>query len=93
MNMFEELNTEGEVRLILTIIFQACIDSDTDWLVSKKCVNLLDLIPKNILSNSLGINTDYVTSEQLSSFLATKSRDGVYRSMVCRKLYGSSSIY
>lgn len=86
MTNITEMSTDGNLRLIISVVLQACIDADSEWLASDRCKYFLDLIPDEVLKRSLGVNASKMASSELSAVLVRRTRDGVFRNFYNRQL-------
>lgn len=79
MTNVTELSQDGNLRLVLALIFKACEDGDTDFLKSGRCIKLLGFIPTNMLQNALNLDIMLVTPRDLSNILVKRVESGFFK--------------
>lgn len=79
MTNVTELSHDGNLRLILAVILQACEDSDREFLLSDRCAKLLSFIPASMFSNALGDGLRDVSTKAMGLELVKKVDSGFFK--------------
>ena len=79
MSNVTELSLDGNLRLMLAVILQACQDGDKEFILGDRCAKILSFIPTSMFSNALGDGLRSVSSKDLALSLVKKIDAGDFK--------------